>query len=146
MHNLDEQIEYMKKVAKSLVAYTAPYATNEDEQKILILKQRTIVVDGYDVVVCLSVADYEKYMLWSLQIQSVYFPFMPFNVICKLGKKFLGDQHLGFFELMKDGKKVYCWTLKEHFGEIISPGKKAKFGSYEGFEYEILNKDVIGMF
>ena len=76
---LEKIIKEMCALANQLVPYSFPIVDYSEEQDILILKQRTIVVDGYDVIICLSRANYEEegHYLTTLQIQSVNFLFLP---------------------------------------------------------------------
>lgn len=132
-------------MARLLIPHTFPLASFEDEQVILPLKQTVITVDGYDVVICLSAADYDKYILWSFQIQSVYTPFLPFNVVCKLGRTFLGGKHLAYLEFAKDGKKVYCWTLRRKGRKTITASNDSEPETFEGFEFVRLNPESVDL-
>lgn len=137
--DLDYQIEEMRRLSEILLPYTYPVvATFEEEQEILPLKQRAIKVDGYDLIVCFSQADYGKYILESLQIQSIYTPFLPFSLVCKVGRMFMGSKHLSYVEFFKDIRKIYCWTVKRENGVAVPP-TKSQPGNYEGFKYRILN-------
>lgn len=135
---LDQHVGEMKAMARQLLPYTFPQVDFKVEQDILILKQRTITVDGYDVLACLSEADYGKYILESLQLQASFAPFLPFTLVCKIGRAFLGDKNLSFIDFFKNNRKVYCWTRNLRDDRPLPPDKKSKPGSYEGFEYRLL--------
>jgi len=136
----------MKHMARRLVPRTFPVVEFEEEQDVLVLKQHTDVIDGYDVTLCYSEADYEKYLLKSLQIQSIHAPFLPFNLVCKIGRAFLGSNNLSYIEFFRGNKKVYCWTVKARNGRLLPPGKKSKLGSFEGFEFSILSPGSVDLF
>ncbi len=78
-------VKSMKAMANQLIPYTFPKVSFEEEQQILCLKQNIIRVDGYESIVCYSKADYEQHVLETLQIQSPQVPFVPFNIVCKIG-------------------------------------------------------------
>ena len=115
-------------------------------QFVLCLKQRSIAVDGYETMLCYSDAQHKEYLLSSLQIQSSHGPFLPFTVICKIGKEFFGMKKLSYIEFFRNNKKVYCWTIKSRDGKRLYPGKKTSAGSYEGFNYRILHPGSVDLF
>lgn len=140
MCDLHQHVREMKVMADILVPHTFPLVDFEEERDVLPFKQRTIVVDGYDVLISLNKSDYKHYHSISLQIQSVYSPFLPFNLVCKLAQAFLGKIHVSYVEFFKSGKKLYCWTVRVKFsGEVLPPAKDAEPSNYEGFEYSVLN-------
>jgi hypothetical protein len=143
---LAEEVGQMKAMAEKLLSLTFPAATLNDEEDTLFLKQRLLIVDGYEIMVRYSKADYGEYFLESLQIQSAIAPFIPFIVVCKLGRAFLGPHHLSYAEFFRSNKKVYCWALRSREGRPLLPDKKNKPGSYEGFEYSILPPGSVDLF
>ena len=146
MDDLKKTVKQMRKMARILVPYTFPKVSFEEEQDVAILKQRHITVDGYDVVVCFSEALYPDYLLKSIQIQSLYAPFLPFVLVCKLGMCFLGANNLSYIEFLRNNRKVYCWTIKTRNGRLLPPDEKAKPGNYEGFEFRILHPGSVDLF
>lgn len=146
MKTLSKTIQEMRSMAKQLVPYTFPQAEFSDEQDVLCLKQRTTTIDGYEVILCYSDAQYKEYLLSSLQIQPVHGPFLPFTVICKIGKAFFGLKNLSYIEFFRSNKKVYCWTIKSREGKRLFPGKNTKPGSYEGFDFRILHPGSVDLF
>ena len=143
---IHDAVDSMKSLARTLIPYTFPKVSFEEEQQILCLKQRTIRVDGYEVIVCYSVADYEKHMLETLQIQSPQVPFLPFNVICKIGQLFMGHKDLAYVDFFRHNRKVYCWVVKSLDDKRLSPGKKALPTSYEGFDFHLLLSGTVDLF
>lgn len=144
--NIQESIDSMKSLAETLIPYTFPKVSFEEEQQILCLKQRTILVDGYEVIVCYSIADYEKHMLETLQIQSPQIPFLPFNIICKVGQLFMGQKDLAYVDFFRHNRKVYCWVVKSLDSKRLSPSKKSLLTSYEGFDFHILMTGTVDLF
>jgi len=146
---LAQHVKEMKGMGDHLITYTFPQAPLESEKDIKILKQRDIVVDGYDVVVCYSKADYGENILETLQIQGEHYPFLPFNVVCKLGIMFLGDDCLSLIEIVKTGRKLYCWTLAtdKTDGMRISPDEEASIPcSYQGLDFSSVNPDSVNFY
>ena len=144
---LKRHIKEMKGMANYLMPYTYPLVDFRDEQDILILKQRSIIVDGYEVVVTLNKSDYGKYHIINLNIKSAQSPFLPFNVVCNLARSFLGSHHLTYAEFLKDNKKIYCWNQKlTTKGQSLPPSEEMESGSYEGFEYNIIRPSVGDVF
>lgn len=135
---LSEHILEMRALAKLLIPFTFPRVSYVVEMKVLPLKCRTIVVDGYEISINFSISDREDHEIEAVQIQSAYTPFLPFALICKIGREFLGSSHLAYVDFMKNSKKIYCWTLRTRHHEPIPP-KKSIIGKYEGFEYNIIN-------
>lgn len=143
---LKQKVEEMKGMADMLIPYTFPKVTFSEETEVLPLKQRNVTIDGYELVLCFSKAKYDNYYLESIQIQSFHSPFLPFTLVCKIGRAFLGEENLSYIEFFRSGRKVYCWTLRSRNGRSLPPGNKTKPGSYEGFAYNILEPGSIELF
>ena len=143
--SLNTVVSEMSAVADHLVPYTYPMASFQNEQQILCLKQRIVRADGYETILCFSKANYTKYMLLSLQIQGYEVPFLPFTLICKLGRIFLGSRHLSFIDFMRNNRKVYCWAIKSLDGELLPPDKQAISVNYEGFEFSVLQPGAVDL-
>ena len=77
---LQDHVDAMKSMAESLIPLTYPKSSTQDEQDIILLKQKNITIDGYDIFICFSKSDYEECYLESVQIQPFYVPFLPFRV------------------------------------------------------------------
>lgn len=143
---LQQTVSEMKRLANRLAPYSHPRVEFSDEQDIVMLKQRSITVDGYDMVVCYSVSEYPKFMLESLQMQSTSAPYLPFTVVCKLGRAFLGSRNLSYCEFYRNNRKVYCWTLRSRNGRPLPPDQEySQAGSYEGFEFSILEPGTVDL-
>jgi len=109
----------MRTVAKQLLPHSFPQKTRQDEADIAVLKKREILVDGYEVVVYFNNAHYGDRILETLQVYGRYFSFLPFYLVCKVARAFLGDDKLSLVEVIhssagkidKTCKKIYVWTL-----------------------------------
>tara|TARA_Y100000034_G_scaffold117103_1_gene156210 strand:+ start:316 stop:768 length:453 start_codon:yes stop_codon:yes gene_type:complete len=146
---LRKHVEEMKALGEQLIPYTFPQASLETEKDIKVLKQREFVLDGYDVVVCYSKADYGENFLETLQIQAEHYPFLPFNVVCRIGVEFLGDDCLSLIEVVKTGRKLYCWTLQidKADGTCIIPDEEAAVPcSYQGLDFSSVNPDSVNFY
>ena len=148
-HKIDEVISQMHALAEHLIPFSYPVVDYSEEQDVLILKQRTIVVDGYDVVICLSRAKYEEegHYLTTLQIQSVNFLFLPFYLVGKLGKLFLGEEHIYYVDFFKGFSKVYCWVVQDNFdGERAALESVNNRISFEDFEFNLIDKRSVNLY
>ena len=146
MGNFNESVDNAKKMARSLIPYTHPRVHYLEEQEVLLLKQRNLTVDGYEALILYSEADYGKYFLKSLQVQCANGPFLPFTVVCKLGRIFLGSDNLSYVEFYKNNRKVYCWTAKYRGENVLPPESQTTHGSYEGFQFRILHPSSVELF
>lgn len=141
IENVDQVIDQMKTIGDRLVEYNWPQGPPQLEQHINVLKMRDLDVDGYPVTVHFGRADYDKSYLETLQIMSRNGVFLPFHLVAKLGKKFLGSHHLYLVEVFKDGRKIYCWTvtLDKHGRPIDPPNQQyAEDCVYDGFKYRYM--------
>ena len=51
---IEKIIKEMKELSEILIPYTFPIVDFSAEQEILLLKQRNIIIDGNDILVCYS--------------------------------------------------------------------------------------------
>jgi len=147
---LDEQIEKIKEMGDSLIPYNFPLGNVKNEDELLPLKTSELLVDGYNVIVHFSKADYEKHYLITVQIHGKYEPFLPFNLVTKLAKRFLGEENLYLVELLKDNRKIYCWTLTTtKDGEAVPNSLQEPVAEpleYEGLRYGYLLPQDVNFF
>lgn len=139
---LDQHVKEMINMAVKLLKYPS------DDEDISLFKQREIIVDGYFLVVYFSRYDYKQNgYLDVVSISGKYMPFLPISVLCKIAKKFLGDKELSFFDLLKDGRKFYSWTvLHKEDGTPVTNSLVAQYGtfsSYNGLDFVQCHKSSI---
>ena len=149
---LQEHVREMRGLGEVLIPYNFPKAPAEWEDTINILKAREIVVDGYSVVVHYSKGMYDEsdnapaHYLETLQVLGKNSPFLPFHVICKLAKSFLGGHGLSLVEIFRENRKIYCWTLTVDLNGKPMPSPfegDIERCNYEGFEYGMLQPDQV---
>lgn len=140
----DEVVKETKSFGLFLMPYSTPKVSPEDDDDIKCLKGKEVIVDGYTVVIYYSKNDWPTHQMEVLQITAKYAPFLPFSLVCKIGKKFLGDKHLSYVDFLKEDRKTYCWTVASDKtnNPIPAPYKKESLSDdcvYEGLCYKCLN-------
>jgi hypothetical protein len=129
------------------VPFNFPQVPVVEENQITFLKSRELLVDGYSIIIYYNKANWNSHFMETLQIVGKYIPFLPFCLICKIGKRFLGDQYLSFVEIFRDSRRIYCWTLIRDRERtpipLINEHVQFKDCSYEGFSYRCLNPKEI---
>jgi hypothetical protein len=142
---LQNTVERMRKLGDQLVPYNLP----QNEEDINILKSTETVVDGYEVCIYFTKSKFEDHCTEICQVWGKYAPFLPFVVVCKIAKSFLGNSHLSLVELFKGNRKVYCWAVNtNHDGKPIrSPySSKTEECSYEGFNYSYMQPSQVNFY
>lgn len=136
--SLDEHISEMRATASALTRYSYPKTSKIDELDITCLKQRSLCIDGYQVILFLSRSDHNDFFLDKLEIVGMTIPFIPTYIVCKIGAKVLGDKHLRYSESFKFGRKFYVWSVTlnkdEEPTESIDPEELTEC-EFEGFKY-----------
>lgn len=139
--SLEKIVKSSKGMAEHLIPWTFPISGLQTEHDVMPLKSTRTVVDGYPLVLTFSVADFEEYFLDTLQITSSSAPFLPFNLVVKIAKKFLGTEHLYLLEFVNKGRRVYYWTLfTDEYGKAIENPKQDNYENlnFEGFNYKYI--------
>jgi hypothetical protein len=142
-------VKEMRGLGEILVAYNHPKVPPEEEDDILIFKSRDIIVDGYSIIIFYSKSDHGRYFLETLQILGQHHPFLPFWVVVKIVKAFLGSNHLSLVEIFKEGKKIYCWSVaKDGKNEAVACPYKVKVKDcvYEGLYYKTMNPNEVNFY
>jgi hypothetical protein len=145
MITLDKTVQEMRSLGELLADYSYPSVSSEEEDDISPLKTREVVVDGYELILHYSKQRYEdSRTIECLQILSKHGAFLPFFLVSKLAKKFLGDRFLNFIDVYINGKKVYCWTLnRDRFGEKVQYEYDAQEIEFEGLKFGYLNPSTV---
>jgi len=147
--SLDDLVEDIKKVGDMLVPYNWPQNDPRLETELHKLKSRIIDIDGYTIKIHFNRGDYESHYVETLQIMGEKCPFLPFCLVARIGKKFLGDHNLYLVELMKDNRKIYCWSITlDKQGRPIDPQIRGKTEEcqYDGFKYQYIYPSQVNFF
>lgn len=141
MDRFFNKVEELKAMGKRLIPYNFPQNDPALEEDLNPLKIKKITVDGYGITIYYSIANHDSFYLETVQAYADNHPFLPFSLVIKIGKCFLGANKLSLIEFMRMDKKVYCWTVYRNLqGEPIDPPHEdLKHLAYEGFEYTYLS-------
>ena len=146
--SFDDHIAEMKHLGNILVPYNYPVVTIEAENEINVLKTREVMVDGYTLVLHYSKSFCEDHYLLTLQIVNKYSHFLPFSLVCKVAKRFLGED-LSLVETFQDNRKVYSWNYIQSLdGKFINPyeSQEDEQKIYEGFKYRHMNPENVNFY
>ena len=146
---LDEAIAEMRTIGEQLVPYNFPMTDRSLENYLNISKVKEIVVDGYSLFLHYSKADYRTHYSETVQIYGKHISFLPFNLVVKIAKKFLGSHKLVVIEQLKEGQKIYCWSVmltkqgKPMDSPFVQDGQSL---TYEDFTYSLLDPSNANIF
>lgn len=146
---LDEIIKEMKSLGNVLVPFNYPKTLITWEDDLAIFKAREVTIDGYNLFLHYQKSDYNEYLIETLQIHNTKHPFLPFNLICKIGKRFLGSKHLSLIEIFKDHRKIYIWSVCLDRSEKPVPIPNqydTESCEYEGFHYIYMQPKNVDFF
>jgi hypothetical protein len=149
MSKFDKVVNEIKSFGNYLIPYNCPKVTPFEEAEINVLKSTEITVDGLGIVIFYSKSDWNTHFVTTLQITGRYIPFLPFSLVCKIGKRILGEKYLSYVDLMIESKKVYCWTLvsDKDNNPIQSPYKdEVSDCVYEGLSYTSLKSSKVNFY
>jgi hypothetical protein len=107
------------------------------------------IIDGYSLFLHYQKSDYDDYFIQSIQIHNLKSPFLPFNLICKIGKRFLGSEQLSLIEIFKEHRKIYIWSLctDKKNNPIEIPNKDSiEECEFEGLHYSYLQPSMVDFF
>lgn len=142
----EQIISRIKKIAFNLISLTFPKCNLGEDQDLVLLKSSEMLIDGYTLIVYFSIADYSIYKVKTLQIYPKNHYFLPFNISCKLAKKFLGSKNLSLLDMFSGNKKIHCWSVVENEkGEMIeNPYElKSKIKKFENLKYYLMRSDEV---
>ena len=141
MSNFNRLMDTLVTIGDQLVPYNFPQNDPALEDDLNPLKVRKTMVDGYEITIYYSKADHNEFLLETVQIYSDNHPFLPFGLVVKVARNFLGSDKLSLIEFMRMDKKVYCWTAyRSPTGKPIDPPHEdLKHYQYEGFDYTYLS-------
>lgn len=148
MEKFHQLVSRVKVLGNSLVPYNYPQNDPAIEDDLNALKVSRAVVDGYDVVIYYSKADHNAFFLETVQIYSEHTPFLPFSLVIKVARRFLGSDKLALIEFMRADKRVYCWTIYKDREDnpIDPPHEDLQHLRYEGFEYTYISPASVSFY
>lgn len=151
--HLDQTAKSMKDFGEFLIPYNFPLNPRvEDEDDLSVLKTREACVDGYSVILYYNKSDFSyfsgvgsiQHFVETVQVQGRHFPFLPFALVCKVGKAFFGNEHLALAEAIRENRKLYCWTLmRDKDGKPVPNPLSENIRTFEGFEYNYLSESAV---
>lgn len=148
-NNIQTLIDRMKKIGEMLSSKTFPNCELGEDEDLILLKSSELLIDGYTIVLYYSVSDYGDHKIKTLQIYSKNHYFLPFNLVCKIVKKFLGSKYISLLEIFSNNRKVYCWTMicDKKDNPIMNPyeGYYIK-KEFEDFNYYLMEPDKINFY
>lgn len=133
--SLDSLIEDFKRVGDVL----SPHQLNGNDDNVLNTK--LVEIDGYSVLIKFNRIDHGPFFSENLKIKSEHGSFLPFHLVAKLGKKFLGKYELILIEYFDDEKKIYEWAVTLDKDGKPSPVKIAVY--YDDCFYDDLSYKYI---
>ena len=143
-------IDSMRALGERLIKYNFPKVMpSAMEDDLSVFKQREAILDGYPVVLHYQKADYDNHLMETLQIYGKNSPFLPFSLVCKLGRRFLGPSHLSLVEIFKDNRKVYIWSVcVDKTGNAIPSPYEMEIEEciFEGFNYIYLQPSQVNFY
>ena len=141
---LDVVIKQMKSLAETLIPYSFPKRSADTEEDISILKTREEIIDGYEVSMYYGMADYATHQMETFQVYGQETPFLPFYLVCKLARRFLGDENLAMVDVYVNNKKLYIWTLSKDLNGNSRPSiDDLSFCEFEGFKFGKMNQSQV---
>lgn len=133
MYPPEKHFEEMKRTAKLFEPFSHPKIP--DDPDISWLKHREIYVDGYPLIVHYSHNDHGDIFLKTITIGCKHVIALPFFLICKIARKYLGDDgKLIYYEHVRGGRKIYSWVQITQEGKPLLESNLEK-DNYDGFEF-----------
>jgi|SRR5581483_4899909 len=150
MKTLQKNVEEMRGLAKLITNISFPRSPPQTEIELAWLKQRDIVVDGYEVGLHFNISDYGTCLIESLQIYGKQFTYLPFRVVVKVVQAFLGVELLSLTEMMYNGlddslRNIYVWTAycDKEWKRITDPfHPNSLLEEVDGFKFYRVTKEI----
>lgn len=138
IRTIEQHVSEMKETANFLAEYSWPKTSMIDERHIICLKQREVIIDGYDVVLHFSVNNYDMHTMHTFQIYSRYSSFLPFSLTCKVAEKFLGKEAIYYLSIIQQDRKIYIFSQcigRDGNYVMDNTYQSCKKDSYMGFNF-----------
>jgi hypothetical protein len=143
---LSQHVKEMKALGELLAPVTHANDSVGDAFELAPLRCRKMFVDGYYLVVSYATGDDSGFRIETLQMQGVSMPYLPFYLVCKLAKAFLGPKKLGFMDFIQDGKKIYCWSVRsDSRGKRLPLPKDYKRIQFENFKFALMADRTVNL-
>lgn len=139
---LQDEVASMRRMSTMLSRYSYPVKSLQDEMDIYPLKTRTLMVDGYEVIIHLNIAEYGRFNIEILQLESARSIYLPMRLLVKIGKLFLGSEQICYMEFYRNNRKVYCWTLRRKGDTALSPLGDISEREFEGFSFYVAKPET----
>lgn len=127
----EDHVKEMKRLANSLQPFTPPHHPLDGD--ISWFKSRDIIVDGVPLIVNYSIFDHGDLKPIVLNIGCKDVPFLPFTVVCKVAKMYLGDKYLTLYEC--ETNKIYSWSVLLRKGEPVEHNEDKTLYSFNGLDF-----------
>jgi hypothetical protein len=134
---LQEEVASMRRMSEMLSCFSYPVKELQDEIDIYPLKTRTLIVDGYEVIAHLNIAEYGRFKIEILQLESARSIYLPMHLLVKIGKMFLGSEEVCYIEFYRNNRKVYCWTVRRKGDTCLPPLGETLHREFDGFSFYV---------
>jgi hypothetical protein len=146
MKTLDETVDTLRTMGEQLIPYNYPRNHPGLEDFVGLFKTTLVEVDGYTIRVHFNKMDYETHFVETCQMSGENIPFIPFNVVIKVGQKFLGGHYLSLIEQVIEGKTYWCWAVCVDQRGCPLPWMhpmKMRQCEYDGFEFQYVKSGEV---
>lgn len=109
--DLNTIVKDLKNASKLIIELTYPKASTLEEANYDFLRSSRACIDGFLLNIYYTKSEYDDHFFETVQIIGEYSPFIPFHVVFKIGKAFLGEENLSLTEFFQKNRKVYCWNM-----------------------------------
>jgi len=146
MMNAEQRINNLKNLGEFLIPFNYPQ-TPAALDDLGVLKTTEFDADGYGIIANYNKADYGTFSLITFQVMGSKSPFLPFNLVCKLARKALGNDNLSLVEVYKGRRKIYCWAVVQDKDGQMKPypyeENEVEQLNYEGFAYTYMHPNQV---
>lgn len=139
--DLNTIVKDLKRASELIINFTYPKSSTIEEANYDFMRSAKACIDGFLLNIYYTKSDYESHFFETVQIVGEYSPFIPFHVVFKIGKAFLGEENLGLTEFFQKNRKVYCWNMittkdGQQMSSELLRGQKCNF---EGCKYTLID-------
>ena len=155
---IEESVNNIKFMSKMMESYSFPSVSPHEELIVSPIKQREVVIDGYEVYLFFNRCKYTNVILETAQIYGRYCSFLPFDLVIKTSRLFFGEvipayaSSLNNLDLVHSLRKTYMlMTYKDLKDNYLNyedypietvPGIK----EHQGFKFVEIKKEKMVFF